>query len=194
MTARTSNAFKGINSRIGKDPAVSRITVELDPTKWSSRKKNLILNALRTDTVTNLGWQTAELVDDLLYHFGGGSNFNMSTWTRHFPARCVDPDKWDQCVDHLTALYRIHGGEQYDGTKKYIPFLSNMKHFLRNTQNGAVVSWVPLPEGQEEMRLFVETYMLPLGDRQRAAREALATAIEKGEPLTVSVSADRQVA
>lgn len=64
-----ATAFHKIDQQIYKDPAVAGVTVELDTSRWSTRKRNIIVTAL-TDGLAVCGRRTSWLVRALLLSVG----------------------------------------------------------------------------------------------------------------------------
>lgn len=180
MTARVNDAFKSVNTRIIKDPAVAEIQIKIDTSQWSNRKKNLIIGALKTDTITKLGYETAELVDELLYHFQLGANYNVCRNSHCLPTKMIDPDKWEECKAYLMAMFRI------SSTGKRFSWYS--QHFLREVELGRMPDFIPTPFEGEALYEFVDKYVKPVDTTAKEAREGLAQAIQNGETLTVTAT------
>lgn len=181
MSARISNVFRKISRRVGKDPAVTKITVEIDTAQWSNRKKNIICEAVLGGQVTACGYNTAELIEDLLFNFDCAPNWTHSRWYNALHKEFVDPEKWDGLLVHVAAAGRLN-------PNSFGWFYRNWERDVSRDRGS--VTYVPLPHDKDEAISFAEMYIRKAGPKELANRQRLVDAIRNNETLTIVARKD----
>lgn len=185
MTARNNASL--IAAELSKDTGFQRVTIDIDPTQWSTRRRNIILRALRHG-VTQCGYETGYFIKCLTEAYGS-SVVTMNNWTRDIPADAVDPDKFDELVAYTCAWVKLKAAgmkeEDLDYYSRYT--LNNWAH---NVNRGQRPSTFPTPDikSTTEKALFIKQY-LKKDETELEFREALAAKIERGEMLSISMNA-----
>lgn len=180
-----TRAFHQTNGVLGKDPAVSQIAVTLDPTRWSKRKQNIIVESLLTG-VAACGSATAWLVSQLSAA-AGSKTLTVTKWSNNIQSEFVKPDKLDDLLAYTSAWLRIkhasEGNRRRSGTYAE-------ESFLRQVDAGQTPYYIPLPNNltPDEQRAFVTEYMRDASEQEVAARQRIADMIRNGEPITVVFS------
>jgi hypothetical protein len=166
-----------------KDKAVSQIEVSLDTSKWSSRKRNIVVNSLRTG-VAACGWVTAELIETLSGSVGASVN-TISRWKNYVYADEVRPEMLDELLAYTAAWLRMDRAAYPENYKIGLYYRA-----LEALDRGERLYTIPLSDSMsyDEKREFIHKYLKASEDRKSDALERMIAAIEAGETLKISYS------
>ena len=185
MTARNNASL--IAAELSKDTGFQRVTIDIDPTQWSTRRRNIILRALRHG-ITQCGYETGYFIKCLTEAYGS-SIVTMNNWTRDIPSSAVDPDKFDELVAYTCAWVKLKvAGMKPKDANYYCSY--TLTNWVNNVSSGQRPSTFPTPEinNANEKALFIKQY-LKKDETELEFREALAAKIERGEMLSISMNA-----
>jgi hypothetical protein len=168
---------------IGKDDAVTCITVSLDTSMWSTRKKNIIRRALETG-VANCGYDTGTVIEALTKAYGSEMS-RIHKWTGGIRADLIRPEKLDEAITYVVATLKLaQAGGSYLSWEE--------KRFIETVDLGSAPTHVPFPKGlssKADQHEFITTYLRDFTDEERDGRERLMRAIENGETVSVTYNA-----
>ena len=102
MPARNNSAY--VVADLTRDTGFASATVHIDPTKWSSRRRNIVLRALN-DGLTACGQETAYFIDCLTQAYGGRVQ-TMTKWNDHITVDCVKEEEVDNLIAYTCAWIR----------------------------------------------------------------------------------------
>lgn len=167
-----------------KDKAVSKVQVDVDTSLWSSRKRNIIVNSLRTG-IAACGYETAQLVEALARTVGSNVN-TISRWCNYVYKDEVKPDMMEELLAYTSAWVRIRAAAVEDHRYYYVPHYE--RQALQAIRNGDVPHLIPLNDAMtyDEKREFIHKYLKASEDREAQGLVRLIEAIERGETLTVT--------
>ena len=106
MPARNNSAY--VVADLTRDTGFASATVHIDPTKWSSRRRNIVLRALN-DGLTACGQETAYFIDCLTQAYGGRVQ-TMTKWNTHITVDCVKEEEVDNLIAYTCAWIRLAVG------------------------------------------------------------------------------------
>ena len=177
MASRNNSAY--IVADLTRDTGFASATVHIDPTKWSSRRRNLVLRALN-DGLTSCGHETAYFIDCLTQAYGGRVQ-TITKWSNHINAECVKEEELDNLIAYTCAWIRM---ALADGSTPYY-----LENWLRGVSNGQPPNTIPAPHlSPTEQVKFIKQYLKD-DDETKALRQSLARKIEQGETLSINVKA-----
>jgi len=188
--SRNNKIIRRVNGRIGKDKAVTQIDITIDMAQWSTRKRNIIIDAVENNVVS-CGAETSELVHDLLSAFGGGRAAHMTHYKRHVTIEEIDPEKVQDCIAHVAAMLKLEDAAE-ERPALYAYYRGFVRdRFDRAVEEGAVPYYFPLPRymTQEQRADFARAYMKTPDERENLARQRLVEAVRNGETVTVNLQA-----
>ena len=178
MTAR--NNASHIAADLSKDTGFIGATVHIDPTKWSSRRRNIVLRALH-DGLTACGHETAYFIDCLTQAYGGRVQ-TITKWSNHITVECVKEEEVDNLIAYTCAWIRL----QYAGQEFYD---YNLQKFIETVHNGERPNTIPAPNiSSREQVDFIKQYLKDDAETT-TLRQSLARKIEQGETLSINVKA-----
>jgi hypothetical protein len=178
MPARNNSAY--VVADLTRDTGFASATVYIDPTKWSSRRRNIVLRALN-DGLTACGQETAYFIDCLTQAYGGRVQ-TMTKWNTRITVDCVKEEEVDNLIAYTCAWIRL----QYGG-QEYIPY--NLQKFVEIATNGERPNTIPAPDiSSREQVDFIKQYLKD-DDGTKTLRQSLARKIEQGETLSINVKA-----
>lgn len=167
-------------NELTKDKAVSRVTVEVDTSKWSRRKRNIITESLEKG-VAACGWQTASIVEKLAATVGHHVNI-ICRWRNYVEVEEVLPHKLDELLAYTAAWMRIAkaAGEHEN---RYQPYFEQQA--LYALERGETPDLIPLSNSMtyDEKREFIHTYMKASEVREKQAVDRLIASIKAGETI-----------
>ena len=179
MTARNNASY--IAADLSRDTGFIGATVHINPTKWSSRRRNIVLRALH-DGLTSCGHDTAYFIDCLTQAYGGRVQ-TITKWSNHITVECVKEEEVENLIAYTCAWIRLKlsvKGEYYSYT------LSN---WVESVSNGERPNSIPAPDiSNGEKVAFIKQYLKD-DDATKEIRWALARKIEQGETLSINVKA-----
>lgn len=180
MTARNNAAY--YVAELSKDTGFAGATVTIDPKRWSTRRRNIILRALESGVAT-CGHETAWFIKYLTEAYGSTIE-TITKWSSHINIENVRQDKVEELLAYTCAWVKIKLASQ--GTDYSTYHLSN---WIEGVNRGMRPSTIPTPDiSHSEKQAFIQQY-LKADDTQRDVRQQLANSIEKGELLSIYVEA-----
>lgn len=178
MAARNNSAY--VVADLSRDQGFSGATVHIDPTKWTSRRRNIVLRALN-DGLTSCGQETAYFIDCLTQAYGGRVQ-TLTKWNSQINVDCVKEEEVENLITYTTAWLRIA-----TANSKYVPYY--YKNWLRWVSEGKQPDTIPTPDiSDREKVAFIKQYLKD-DDEVKTLRQSLARKIEKGETLSINVQA-----
>ena len=177
MTARNNASY--IAADLSRDTGFIGATVHINPTKWSSRRRNIVLRALH-DGLTSCGHDTAYFIDCLTQAYGGRVQ-TITKWSNHITVECVKEEEVDNLIAYTCAWIRMGANNISQ------PF--HLDNWLRGVVNGQRPNTIPAPNiSNGEKIAFIKQYLKD-DDETKEIRWALARKIEQGETLSINVKA-----
>lgn len=169
---------------VSRDPSFAKATISLDTSKWSGRRRNIVLRALR-DGVTNCGHDTAQFIKHLTDGYGVTVQ-TASKWCPTIDLAAVKPEEVDNLIAYTAAWIKMETAQKdiYHGYTWYY------RHFLHAIQNGEKPDEVPLPSNLSDRQKtdFIKQYLRD-DDETKGVRQQLADKINNGETITLTVDA-----
>ena len=180
MTARNSVAYDIAD--ITKDQGFTGATVHIHPAKWTSRRRNIILRALR-DGLSTAGHETSRFIEHLTRAYG--STVINATLNRMIPLDAIRDDKQEAMLAYTAAWVKL---AQSQGNLKGWSYHNYLcRRWLERMETGADMDEFPTPNlPPNERAEFIKEY---LKDDEDSIRTQLADKIEAGEELTIFVEA-----
>ena len=173
------------HSRAARDPAVTEIKITIDTSKWSSRKKNIIIEALRSGVAT-CGYDNGELAEEL--SLAAGSQISrVHKWSSGLPVTAVDPDKYDDLIAITAAWIKLRDANQPENSRtNYLHYWE--RAFIKAVEQGGPISQIPIDRRMStaETAEFLQTYAMPEENVREAALNDTITAIETGEIIELT--------
>jgi len=173
--ANVSNAFD-----VAKDNAVSTINLTVDTSRWSSRKRNIVVKAIHTG-VAVCGWDTGRFVEDLLKAHGLVTQ-RLNGWNDGISIEYIKPSLREELYAYVAAMLKISTLNPND-------FYNSGNSFLRTLERGDIPDTVPIPKAlktSKEKYAFLKTYARDIVGKEKRKRDELAEAIMDGKTLSIS--------
>jgi len=178
MPARNNSAY--VIADLSRDTGFASATIHIDPTKWSSRRRNIVLRALN-DGLTACGAETAYFIDCLTQAYGGRVQ-TITKWNNHINVDCVKEEEVDNLIGYTCAWIRITLANA-----RHTPY--HLENWLRHVSNGQRPNTIPAPDiSNGEKVAFVKQYLKD-DDETKTLRQSLARMIEQGQTLSINVKA-----
>ena len=188
-----NKAMYAIQNGVGRDKAVTLITVTIDPALWSGRKKNIIVRAIQGG-IASCGRETIRLVQAMVGTYCGDELPAVSSWRGSVALKYVKPDKREELTAYTAAWVRLKAANhkprpqrqhRYYGVDDGLTW--GERHFLDDLGKYGQQD-IPLPsnlshKGRGE---FISTYLIEPSAEQTTRRKALLGKIINNEPLTFS--------
>jgi len=174
---------------MAKDTATSKIEITYDTSRWSTRKRNIVIRAIDVG-MTDCGYATGHFVSTLLERYGlTTEKFNM--WNEELAIKAVRPDKVDEIVSYVSAMLKMKTPTDTDKFQHYYRpwrLVDAENRFNSSISAGKVPTHIPLPEGftKKEKREFVVKYLKPCGEVERIKRDELINKVKSGASLSIS--------
>jgi len=179
MPARNNAAY--YVAELSRDQGFSGATVHVDPTKWTSRRRNIVLRALN-DGLTSCGHDTAYFIECLTRAYGGSVQ-TLTKWSSSLSTECVKEEELDNLIAYTCAWIRI----ALANSPNRAPY--HWQNWLRSVSNGQQPSTIPTPDISDREKVdFIKQYLKD-DDETKTLRQSLARMIEKGETLSINVKA-----
>jgi len=181
-----SRLYVSSANRLTKDKAVSRVSVEIDTSQWSSRKRNIITKSLKSG-VAACGWEIAELVRELAATVGSSVN-TVSKWKNFVAVEEVRPEKLEELLAYTAAWLRMTlNPEDRAGKYRYSPGWMEWAA-LESLDRGEIPASIPLSNSMnyDEKREFIQQYLKASEDREQAALTALIQRINDGATIQLT--------
>ena len=177
MPARNNASY--VAADLSRDTGFIGATVHINPTKWSSRRRNIVLRALN-DGLTACGHETAYFIDCLTQAYGGRVQ-TMTSWNTHITTDCVKEGEVDNLIAYTCAWIRL---AMANGSARY-----HLENWLRMASNGQPLSTIPAPNISDREKVdFIKQYLKD-DEETTTLRQSLARKIEQGEILSINVKA-----
>jgi hypothetical protein len=188
MTARNNASL--IAAELSKDTGFQRVTIDIDPTQWSTRRRNIIVRALQNG-ITQCGYETGYFIKCLTEAYGASVQ-TMTGWQKDIQAHCVAEDKWDELMAYTCAWVRLAlaGFEKNNWDQENYWYKDTLRNWIRQVEDGIRPSTIPSPNigSPSEKANFIQKY-LRKDDTELEFRDALIRKIERGEMLSISMNA-----
>ena len=182
MPARNNSAY--VVADLTRDTGFASATVYIDPTKWSSRRRNIVLRALN-DGLTACGQETAYFIDCLTQAYGGRVQ-TMTSWNTHITTDCVKEEEVDNLIAYTCAWIRLKAARQSD---HFEYGMYRLESFVDLVSCGVRPETIPAPEIKgKALSSFIKQY-LKSNEEITQLRQDLAQKIERGEQLTINLQA-----
>ena len=180
MAARNPVANNIAN--ITRDQGFTGATIHIHPANWTSRRRNIILRALR-DGLSTAGYETSEFITELTRAYG--STVINATLNNMVPLDAIRDDKQEAMLAYTAAWVKL---AQSQGNLKGWSYHNYLcRHWLERMETGADMDEFPTPNlPPKERAEFIKEY---LKDDEDSIRAQLADKIEAGEELTIFVKA-----
>jgi hypothetical protein len=180
MTARNPVAYD--IAEITRDQGFTGATVHIHPANWTSRRRNIILRALR-DGVSTAGDKTSNFIEQLTRAYGS-TVINASQNTM-IPLDAIRDDKQEAMLAYTAAWVKITFSQERVQGWSYRNYV--LRNWRDRMEAGETMTTFPLPElAPQERGAFIKEY---LKDDEDSIRAQLADKIEAGEELTIFVKA-----
>jgi hypothetical protein len=164
---------------LARDSGFVGATVHVDTSKWSSRRRNIVIAALR-DGVSTAGRDTSRLIS----HLTRAYDCVVVSATASIPLRAIRDDKKDALLAYTTAWVKIQRSQQNCNTLNSYA----VHRFVRRMETGLGISSLPFPDiPLGERAAFIKEY---LKDDEGSKRSQLADKIKARETLTIFIKAD----
>ena len=188
MANRALYAIQGV---VGRSEAITTITATIDPAKWSSRKKNIIIRAIE-DGIAACGRQTAQLVQQMVEHHCGEDMPSISNWRQSIQKEHVRSEKLEDLLAYTFAWIRMKKANfkpvqnsRYTHSYHSDGLTWMEKQFLEHTGRYGQDE-IPLNGcmTHKERHEFIKDYIIQPDDSQLAIRQALVSKIKNDEPIS----------
>ena len=176
MTARNNAAHMAAD--LSRDTGFISATVQIDPTMWSTRRRNIVLRALN-DGLTACGHETAYFINCLTMAYGGRVQ-TISKWNANITTDCVKDEEVDNLIAYTCAWIRMrdHNSSHYWHNQ-----------WLEQVTAGQRPNTIPAPDiSSSEQVKFIKQYLKD-DDATKDLRQRLARMIEQGETLYINCKA-----
>jgi len=181
MTARNPVAYD--IAEITRDQGFTGATVHIHPANWTSRRRNIILRALR-DGVSTAGDKTSDFIEQLTRAYG--STVVNATLNKMIPLDAIRDDKQEAMLAYTAAWIKIKLSKEDESLHWRYPFYMIFR-WIKRMEAGETMTEFPLPElAPQERASFIKEY---LKDDEDSIRTQLADKIEAGEELTIFIKA-----
>lgn len=177
--------YANVATALIKDKAVTKIGVEIDMSKWSKRKRNIIATALKTG-VAACGLETAEVA----YHMARsvGSSLNMiHKWDKNVLVEDVKPDRLEDLLAYTAAWMRIRKtADLGNHSARFVGYY--YYRALEQMERGERPARVPLnPDmSYDEVRDFIHPYLTASENRDDPRLLELIERVERGDTITIT--------
>jgi hypothetical protein len=186
MPARNNASY--VAADLSRDTGFIGATVHINPKKWSSRRRNIVLRALN-DGLTACGHETAHFIDCLTQAYGGRVQ-TMTKWNDHITVDCVKEEEVENLIAYTCAWIRLKLANEpaANGSGSYF-FNSRLRDWVGAVSGGERPNTIPAPDiSNGEKVAFVKQYLKD-DDETKTLRQSLARMIEQGEILSINVKA-----
>lgn len=165
------------------DNGVVCAQVTYDPSMWSSRKKNLLIDALRSGIAT-CGHATSDLVATL----ARSNNANVTQVTRWWGTVCaedINPDKLEDLRAYTAAWIKMEIAAGSSSPRSW-----GSAHFMKDLDRGLKPNDIPLNHGMTstERAAFIREYLVLPGEDETKRREDLIRMIQDNTPITITIT------
>mgnify|MGYP006079770239 CR=1 FL=1 len=185
MTAMNRAAH--VAAELSRDTGYISTTVHIDPTKWSSRRRNIIVGALNSG-LASCGSDTAYFIDALTQAYGARVQ-SMSKWNKSFTTQCIKEEEVDNLVAYTCVWIRLKFSREHHVYDVYNYQNRNLERFLDIVERGGIPESIPAPEiKSSEQGPFIKKYLKSDAETIQL-RQNLAQKIAQGETLTITVKA-----
>ena len=168
-------AYKSHNT--STDPALIDITVRLDPSKWSKRKKNIITRCIMSG-ILHAGYKTVSLVADIMeandIPYRTRRMWSYGSNSLQIEEKTIKPERLNDLKAIITAQLKIRrASDDYSLTYDERQFLSDTNgHSFWSTM-------IPFPKNMN-----LEEWLREDTESDTKAKEALCEMIWNNETIT----------
>ena len=181
MTSRNPVAYN--IAEITRDQGFTGATVHIHPANWTSRRRNIILRALR-DGMSTAGDKTSDFITQLTRAYG--STVINATLNRMIPLDAIRDDKQEAMLAYTAAWIKIKLSKEDERLRWHYQFYA-ISRWIKRVEAGETITEFPLPKLSPQERVaFIKEY---LKDDEDSIRAQLADKIEAGEELTIFIKA-----
>lgn len=169
---------------VSRDPSFAKATISLDTSKWSGRRRNIVLRALR-DGITNCGFDTAQFIKHLTDGYGVTVQ-TASKWNPTIDVGAVKPEEVDNLVAYTAAWIKFEEAQQ----GRHYGYTWYFRNFLYAIEDGKTPERIPLPSNlsDKDKSEFIKRYLRD-DDTTKDVRQQLADKINNRETITLTVDA-----
>ena len=170
-------------NELTKDKAVALVTVEIDTSQWSSRKRNIITASLEKG-VAACGLETGGIVKELAKSIGHHVH-TISRWKDYVTTDEVLPHKLDELLAYTAAWLRIAQAAGRYGDR-YAYYHGPEIKALEAIERGETPRVIPMNDSMtyDEKREFIHTYLKASEVREEEAVTRLVERIKTGEIIS----------
>jgi hypothetical protein len=169
-----------------RDPGFAGATVTIDPSKWSTRRRNTITRALE-DGIAACGFDTGMFIKRLI-EANGGDRSNVAfvnKWNDFVETSLVREEMLTELLSYTAAWLKLTGVDK-DG----YGFRYYQKAFLTELDEGKVPNLIPLPYlSLSEQSKFIKKYLKQPEESEKDIRQSIIRKIENNLPLQINIEA-----
>lgn len=166
-----------------RDPGFASATVSINPKAWSTRRKNIVKQAL-TNGIAACGYETARIVK-LLSQAYGSTMLAMTKWNSSVNVEDVKEEMVEELTAYTAAWIRLSGitSDSYHNWSE--------RRFIERIDRGQPVESFPMPTNLslKAKSDFISKYLKSQLPSEVEARRSLIDKIDAGEIITVHVEA-----
>jgi len=180
--------YVGSANALTKDKAVTGVSVTIDTSQWSVRKKNIIRKSLRS-SIAACGYEMAELVDALAQSIGRRVNtIGRNTGTINLDD--IKPERRGELLAYTAAWCRLRLANAESVHRHHFGSYWE-RRFVDHLDKGTPIDHIPLDRAMnfDATRDFVHEYLIASDQPDNDDEvEALIAAIDNGEMITIKYS------
>jgi len=177
-----------VNGELLRDPAVGRVTIRLNTEEWSTRKKKILIEAVRKG-ISDCGGKTAEIVSDLCRQYETGPFIHIHQHGWAIPTKELDPDRLDEIIAQVAASLKLAAALEDAGRRSRGYMIARGRYgkiFLDSVERGETPPAIIVGHMSYQHRWdFAAKYIRPATPEQQANKTRLIEAVRAGETLTV---------
>ena len=183
MTARNNPIAREVYD-ITKDQAVSNVTVDIDTSRWSTRKKNIIVKAIDKG-VANCGYDTGWFIKKLLSTYGLNTH-QLHYWNSYLDVNLIKPEKLEEVKAYGVAMIKMRANQGGENSWRNTSWAED--RFLRDVDEGLHIKDIPIPStfNQSDKEKFIKDYLKHQDEQEQVLRNSLIDKVRAGETLSVS--------
>lgn len=168
-----------------RDPGFAGATVTIDPSRWSTRRRNIVVRALENG-IAACGYETGWFIKRLIRAHGGENVPYINKWNDFIETTLVREEMLADLLGYTAAWLKLIGTDK-DG----YGFRYYQSNFLKELDEGKVPVLIPLPYlPLKEQGEFVKKYLKASDENEKDIRQAIIKKIESNLPLQIVVEAD----
>jgi len=162
-----------------------RVEMDFDTNRWSSRMKNIVCKAIDTG-VADCGHDTGYWIKNLLNHHGLGVQHIGTYWSNDLPVEMIKPDKVEEVISYLSALYRMNRSANNDS---YSRQSYRFRYFMERLDESGweSIKEIPVPDfTKKDREVFIKKYLKPQEEQEALKRAELINLVRSGSLLSIS--------